>query len=105
MPLTQQDYTTLVQYRSALLDSMKAVSDEYVLATYNRMVRTLDRCLPEIEVRIGQLDKKTERQAAASAGKESVKQAVASARAARESGQTGSFGGSVPASSTPFSQT
>jgi hypothetical protein len=89
MPITAQDHTTLDQYRTSLLDSMKSVSDDYVLATYNRLVRTLDRRLPQIETRLKQFDKKQERQAAALAGKESVKQATAAARAAKQNGTNG----------------
>ncbi|MGB8346574.1 MAG: hypothetical protein WCD86_16935 [Ktedonobacteraceae bacterium] len=102
MPITAQDHTALDQYRTQLLDSMKSVSDDYVLATYNRLVRTLDRRLPQIETRLKQFDKKQERMAAALAGKESVKQAAAAARAARENGTNGApVGASAGSSPNP----
>src|SRR5579859_2117343 len=96
MPITQQDYSTLEQVRTNLLDNMKGVSDEFVLATYNRLTRTLDRRLPQIETRLKQAEKKAETKAAAGVGKESVKQAAAAMRAARANGQNGSFGGASP---------
>ncbi len=100
MPITTVDHTTLDQYRASMLDSMKTVNDEYVLATYNRLVRILDRRLPQIKVRLEQVDKKDERKLAAVAGKESVRNAVAAARAAKANGTNGTPNGATVGAGT-----
>ncbi|GHO54785.1 hypothetical protein [Ktedonobacter robiniae] len=53
MAITEQQLTQVEQLRKNILDTVKqGVEDEYLLATYNGLLRHLDKRLPAIKHRV-----------------------------------------------------
>jgi hypothetical protein len=62
MPITAEQLTALEQHRKNLLATVQAgISDEYLLATYNRVLRILDARLPRIQTLVNTGTLKQER--------------------------------------------